>query len=305
MAVISGRETALDPTRLATLLAESRATMLQATPATWSSLIGINWKGQQNLKALCGGEALKRSLADRLLALGLDLWNVYGPTETTIWSTLAHVENSAGAINVGRPIANTTAYILDPQQQPVPVGVPGELYLGGIGVARGYRHNPELTAEKFVTPAAANGERVYRTGDYALYRNGGTIEIQGRSDNQVKIRGYRIELEDVEVNLTQHPRVAAAAAKAWPDPDGGYYLCAYLTGVDGPPPNAAELRQYLRRRVADYMIPSEILVLDALPLTSNGKVDRKALNINLRGQGERVAGDGGIAVPIGENLDDA
>jgi thioesterase domain-containing protein/acyl carrier protein len=275
--VIASREMALDPTRLAALLAQARATVLQATPATWSGLIGINWRGQENLKALCGGEALKRSLADRLLALGLDLWNVYGPTETTIWSTLAHVEAGTGTISVGRPIANTTAYILDPQQQPVPIGVPGELYLGGLGVARGYRNRPELTAEKFVAPAVANGERIYRTGDYAIYRENGAIEIQGRSDNQVKIRGYRIELEDVEVNLTQHPRVAAAAAKAWPDPDGGFRLCAYLTGVEGAPPNAAELRQYLRGRVADYMIPSEIVALDALPLTSNGKVDRKQL----------------------------
>jgi amino acid adenylation domain-containing protein len=275
--VLASRETALDPSRLAALVAECHATVLQATPATWSALIGIHWKGHQNLRALCGGEALKRSLADRLLALGLDLWNVYGPTETTIWSTLTHVEPGEGTIHVGRPIANTTAYILDPRQQPVPVGVPGELYLGGLGVARGYRNKPELTAEKFVTPAVANGERIYRTGDYALYREGGVIEIQGRSDNQVKIRGYRIELEDVEVNLAQHPRVAAAAARAWPDPDGGHRLCAYLTGVNGPPPNAAELRQYLRGRVADYMIPSEIVALDALPLTSNGKVDRKQL----------------------------
>jgi amino acid adenylation domain-containing protein len=275
--VVASRETALDPARLAALVAQSRATVLQATPATWSALIGINWRGQKGLKALCGGEALKRSLADRLLVLGLDLWNVYGPTETTIWSTLAHVQAGAGAIHVGRPIANTTAFILDPQRQPVPVGVPGELYLGGIGVARGYRNRPELTAEKFVTPSVARGERLYRTGDYALYRENGAIEIQGRSDNQVKIRGYRIELEDVEVNLAQHPRIAAAAAKAWPDEDGGYRLCAYLTGVDGPPPNAAELRQYLRGRVADYMIPSEIVALDSLPLTSNGKVDRKQL----------------------------
>lgn len=275
--VIASRETILDPSRLAALLADSRATVLQATPAAWSALISMNWKGQKGLKALCGGEALKRSLADRLLALGLNLWNVYGPTETTIWSTVAHVKPGAGSINVGRPIANTTAYILDAEQQPVPIGVAGELYLGGIGVARGYRNKPELTAEKFVTPAVARGERIYRTGDYAVYREAGAIEIQGRSDNQVKIRGYRIELEDVELNLAQHPRVASAAAKAWPEPDGGYRLCAYLTGIDGPPPDTTELRQFLRGRVAEYMIPSEIVALDAMPLTSNGKIDRKQL----------------------------
>jgi amino acid adenylation domain-containing protein len=276
--VLASRETALDPRTLATLLVESRATVLQATPATWSALIGINWPGLPGLKALCGGEALKRSLADRLLALKLDLWNVYGPTETTIWSTLAHIGHQPGAIDVGRPIDNTTAYILDPQQNAVPINVPGELYLGGIGVARGYRNKPDLTAEKFVSPPIATGARLYRTGDYALYRENGAIEIQGRSDNQVKIRGYRIELEDVEVNLTQHPRVASAAARAWPDPEGGHRLCAYLTGVDGPPPDAVELRHYLRGRVADYMIPSDIVALPALPLTSNGKIDRKQLS---------------------------
>jgi amino acid adenylation domain-containing protein len=275
--VIASRETAVDPAKLAKLVASVEATFLQATPATWSALIGINWPGQVGLKALCGGEALNRSLADRLLALKLDLWNVYGPTETTIWSTLQRVHPGSGPISVGRPIANTTTYILDSNQQPVPVGVPGELYIGGAGVARGYRNRPALTAEKFVTPAIVNGQRLYRTGDYALYRRDGSIECQGRADNQVKIRGYRIELEDVEVNLAAHPAVAAAAARAWPDPDGGYRLCAYLTGVNGPPPNAAELRQFLRERVAEYMIPTEIIALDALPLTSNGKVDRKQL----------------------------
>ncbi len=275
--VIASREVALDPQRLAALIDNSQATVLQATPAMWSALVGSNWQGREDLKGLCGGEALKRSLADRLLALGVDLWNVYGPTETTIWSTLAHVEPGLNTINVGRPIANTTAYILDQQQRPVPVGVAGELYLGGIGVARGYHNRPELTAEKFVSLEVAGGARLYRTGDYALYRDNGTIEIQGRSDNQVKIRGYRIELEDVEVNLAQHPRVAAAAATTWPDPDGGQRLCAYLTGVGGPPPNAAELRQFLRGRIAEYMIPSDMVALDSLPLTSNGKVDRKQL----------------------------
>lgn len=275
--VIASRETATDPSLLGALIAASRATMLQATPATWAGLVGNDWRGQKNFTALCGGEALKRSLADRLLALGIKLWNVYGPTETTVWSTIARVLPGDANVTVGRPIANTTTYILDPQQQPVPAGVPGELYLGGIGVARGYRHRADLTAEKFCTPAVAEGARVYRTGDHALYREDGSIEIQGRADNQVKIRGYRIELEDVEVNLAQHPRVAAAAAKAWPDSEGGYRLCAYLTGIAGAPPDAAEIRQFLRLRVADYMIPSDIVALPSLPLTSNGKIDRRQL----------------------------
>ena len=280
--VVASRETALDPTLLADLVRDAGCTVLQATPATWSSLLGSNWQGQKNLKALCGGEALNRSLADRLMALGIELWNVYGPTETTIWSTVRRVQPVTGVIPVGRPIANTTTYILDARQQPVPIGVAGELYIGGIGVARGYRNKPELTAEKFVTPAVAGGARIYRTGDNALYRMDGTIEVQGRADNQVKIRGYRIELEDVEVNLTAHPAVAFAAAKAWPDETGGYRLAAYLVGVGGPPPSAAELRQFLRKRVADYMIPSDIIALEAMPLTSNGKIDRKQLTEPMR-----------------------
>jgi amino acid adenylation domain-containing protein len=286
--VVASRDVALDPQRLAALLRSSKATVLQATPATWSALLGVDWQGQPGLKALCGGEALNRSLADRLLALTpnapMELWNVYGPTETTIWSTVSRVHPGAGPIPVGRPIANTTAYILDAQKQPVPINVPGELYLGGIGLARGYRNKPDLTAEKFIpNPFSTDNRglrtenRLYKTGDYAIYRSDGTIEVQGRADNQVKIRGYRIELEDVEVNLTAHPQVAFAAAKAWPDDAGGHRLCAYLIGVAGSPPNAAEMRQFLRGRVADYMIPTEIVALDAMPLTSNGKIDRKQL----------------------------
>ena len=206
------------------------ATVLQATPATWSALTSIDWRPSRPLKALCGGEALSRTLADRLLALNLSLWNVYGPTETTVWSTLHHVRPATltptSSIPVGRPIANTSTFILDARLQPVPINIPGELYIGGAGLARGYRNQPALTAQKFVPSPFANqalapGHRLYRTGDIALYRANGTIECQGRADNQVKIRGYRVELEDVEANLGSHPRVAFAAAKAWPEPGGG------------------------------------------------------------------------------------
>jgi amino acid adenylation domain-containing protein len=297
--VIASRQTALDPNVLALLIRDSRATVVQATPATWSALLGVDWQGQKGLRVLCGGEALNRSLADRLLELKLELWNMYGPTETTIWSTLHRVEAGNGPIPVGRPIANMTAYILDASLQPVPVNVPGELYLGGVGVARGYRNQPDLTAERFVPSPFRPEETLYRTGDYALYRGDGTLEVQGRADNQVKIRGYRIELEDVEVNLTAHPQVAFAAAKAWPDPAGGHRLCAYLVGVGGPPPSAAELRHFLRGRVADYMIPSEIVALPAMPLTSNGKIDRKRLTEPDRSAAPQLAADSSLT---GEEL---
>jgi amino acid adenylation domain-containing protein len=275
--VIASRNAALDPWQLAALIRSNACTVMQATPATWSALLDSDWKGQPGLRVLCGGEAFPRGLADRLLALDLEVWNVYGPTETTIWSTVRRVSSVAGPVPIGRPIANTTTYILDTNQQPVPVGVPGVLYIGGLGLAKGYRGQADLTAQKFVTPAIAKGERLYNTGDFALYRSDGTIECQGRSDNQVKIRGYRIELEDVEFHLTLHPRVAAAAAKVWPDISGGYRLSAYLVGRNGPPPDGAELRAFLQSRLPDYMIPSDTVSLQAMPLTANGKLDRKAL----------------------------
>ncbi len=275
--VIAPRAVALDPVLLSEAVERTGCTVLQATPSTWRALLGSGWRGRKGLRALCGGEAMTRDLADGLLALGLEVWNVYGPTETTVWSTVQRVTAGAGPVSVGRPIANTTTYILDARQQPVPIGVAGELYIGGMGLANGYRGQPELTAAKFVVPEWL-GKRVYRTGDYALYRADGTIEVQGRADNQVKVRGYRIELEDVESALMRHPDVGMAAAKAWPDAAGGHRLSAYLVGRAGVrPPDAGALREFLKARVPEYMIPSDVVALDAMPLTPNGKMDRKAL----------------------------
>ncbi len=275
--VVAPRSVALDPVLLAGAVERTGCTVLQATPSTWRAMLLSGWRGRKGLRVLCGGEAMTRDLADGLLALGLEVWNVYGPTETTIWSTVHRVTAGVGPVPVGRPIANTTTHILDACQQPVPIGVAGELYIGGMGLANGYRGQPELTAAKFVT--LAGGEKwFYRTGDDALYRADGTIEIQGRADNQVKVRGYRIELEDVESTLLRHPAVGMAAAKAWPEVAGGHRLTAYLVGRAGlRPPDGAELREFLKARVPEYMIPSEVVALDTMPLTPNGKIDRKAL----------------------------
>ncbi len=272
------REEAVDPVRLARLIDKSGCTVMQATPATWSALLGSGWKGVRGLRALCGGEVLTRTLADQLLAAGLELWNVYGPTETTVWSTVSRVQRGTGPVPVGLPIANTTAYVLDGRQQPVPVGVAGELYLGGAGVARGYRHAPQLTAEKFVPVACADGARLYRTGDDAVFRQTGVLELLGRRDNQVKIRGHRVELEDVESSFATHPAVAAVAVKAWPDEFGEQRLCAYLVARAGKRLQPAEVRAYLRSRLPAYMMPSNIVLLSTLPLTPNGKVDRRQLS---------------------------
>ena len=275
--VIASRTTALDPFELSDLLEASGGTVIQATPATWRALIASEWTGKPRLRVLCGGEALSRDLAEKLLALGLELWNVYGPTETCIWSTLSRVQTGTGGVPIGRPIANTTTYILDAREQPVPVGVAGELYLGGMGLAKGYRGQEGLTADKFVRPAVAGGERLYRTGDYALYRADGTIECQGRADNQVKVRGYRIELEEVELNLSAYSEVSAAAARVWKDAAVGNRLTGYVVPKPGRVFDAREMRRFLQARIPEYMIPTQFVVLDAMPLTSNGKMDRKAL----------------------------
>ncbi len=292
--VIAGRETAQDPTLLSAAIESSGCTVMQATPATWRALLASGWTAANRsvpLRVLCGGEPLPRDLAERLLAASVELWNMYGPTETTIWSTVHRVEHASGPVPIGKPIGNTTAYILDPRRQLLPVGVPGDLYLGGVGLARGYRGLPELTRERFIYPEATGGVRLYNTGDLAVRREDGTIECLGRTDNQVKVRGFRIELEGVEAAVSRHPAVEAAAARVWPDPAGGMRLSVYVVGRDGPPPDHAALRKFLQRELPDFMIPSDVVALAALPLTPNGKTDRAALPSPTFSEVTRVSGE--------------
>ncbi len=243
--VIASREEARDPFLLARAINRSGCTVMQATPATWRALLLSGWTGRQRthghaaptMRILCGGESLPRNLAEGLLATGAELWNMYGPTETTIWSTINRVSRVTAtettSVPVGLPIANTTALVLDPQLQLLPVGVPGELFLGGAGLAKGYRGQPGRTAERFFAIAAAGGDRMYRTGDLAVRRSDGTLEILGRTDHQVKVRGYRIELEAVEAVVLRHPRVAAAAARVWPEVNGDFRLSVYVVAKNG------------------------------------------------------------------------
>jgi acyl carrier protein len=230
---------------------------------------------------LCGGEALPRALADRLLEKGRALWNVYGPTETTVWSSVSRVEPSDGPISIGRPIAETQLYVLDRRLRTAPVGVTGELYIGGTGLARGYRDRPGLTAERFIPNpfCRAPGDRLYRTGDLARWRPDGTLECLGRDDHQVKVRGFRVELGEIEAALSAHPAVREAAVTARPDATGEKGLAAYLVprGEGAGPPTTVDLRRWLQGRLPEYMVPSAFVVLDAMPMTPNGKVDRKAL----------------------------
>jgi amino acid adenylation domain-containing protein len=277
--VLAPRSAALDGYALAGLIESSGATIMQATPATWRVLLECGWAGSPRLKILCGGESLPRELADRLLPLVRELWNMYGPTETTIWSTLARVLPGKDHPNIGRPIANTQIYILDAAGHPVPIGIPGELYIAGDGVARGYLHRPELTAERFVEDpfVGRSGARMYRTGDLARWRADGTIQCLGRADHQVKIRGYRIEPGEIEAALAKHSGIAQAVVVARPEASGAQRLIAYLVAKSSVSLDTAELRAFLARSLPDYMVPSMFVSLAALPLTPNGKVDRKAL----------------------------
>ena len=293
--VIATREVAADGRRLAHLLEDSRATVMQATPATWRMLLQAGWEGSPRLKILCGGEALARDLAERLLARCAALWNLYGPTETTIWSAAWRVL-SGQPIMIGRPIANTQLYVLDGLHRPAPVGVPGELFIGGDGLARGYLNQPELTAERFIDDPfrPESGARLYQTGDCVRYRPDGCIEYLGRKDHQVKVRGYRIELGEIEAVLGQHPQVRDRVVVARRDSSGENRLVAYVVPRDGVTLTYGQLRDYLKPKLPAYMIPSALVVLDALPLTANGKLDRRALP-EPDGKGAVVAG--GYAAP--------
>ncbi|MFZ0548018.1 MAG: amino acid adenylation domain-containing protein, partial [Candidatus Promineifilaceae bacterium] len=281
--VIADRETAADADRLQRMMKRHNVTVMQATPATWQLLLAANWSGRSSLKILSGGEALPAELASKLLARSAELWNVYGPTETTIWSTVhqvtaADVTDTGRAVSIGRPIGNTQIYILDQQMQPVPVGVVGDLYIGGDGLARGYYKRPGLTAERFVPSPFVSGERLYRTGDLARCLPDGNIIFLGRSDFQVKIRGYRIELGDIEAALDQLPQVAQSVVAAKSDGHGEHRLVAYLVGrQDAEVPTVEQLRASLAETLPGYMIPAVFFTLDAFPLTPTGKVDRKSL----------------------------
>jgi amino acid adenylation domain-containing protein len=278
--VLAGSETAADPTALAALFRSSGATAMQATPATWRMLSDAGWTPPADATVMSGGEPLPRELAERLVAGGATLWNLYGPTETTIWSSAARIAPGAASVPLGGPIAATSFYVLAPEGEPVPLGAYGELYIGGAGVARGYLRRPALTAERFVPDpfAREGGARAYRTGDRVRWRPDGTLEISGRLDTQVKLRGFRIELGEIEAALRDHPSVREAAAMVREDVPGDARLVAYLVAADASaPPEATVLRAALRAHLPEYMLPSAFMTLEALPLTPNGKVDRRAL----------------------------
>src|SRR6266705_5813357 len=277
--VIASHETAGDGRLLTDVIATSGATVMQATPATWRMLIEAGWQGSERLQALCGGEALSQDLANDLLARTEVLWNMYGPTETTIWSSISKLESNTDPITIGRAIANTQLYVLDQSLNPVRPGVSGELYIGGLGVGRGYMNRPELTAEKFAVDPFANssGARMYKTGDIVRLLPDGTAEFVGRSDNQVKLRGFRIALGEIEAALAEAEGLAQAVVLLREDQPGDKRLVAYVVAKDGAPINVNDLRTHLDEKLPEYMLPAAIIELPQLPLTPNAKIDRKAL----------------------------
>ncbi|HEY6537984.1 MAG TPA: amino acid adenylation domain-containing protein [Candidatus Dormibacteraeota bacterium] len=272
---LAPREAVGDGSELARLIESSRPTLMQATPTTWQMLVESGWRGAPGLRALVGGEALTGPLAQELLARVGEVWNMYGPTETTVWSAAGRVTGS-DPISVGRPLANTRIYIVDAAMHPVLPGVTGEVLIGGAGVAMEYVNQAELTRRSFVPSPFLAGDRLYRTGDRGRFLPDGRIQLVGRADAQVKIRGFRVELGEVEACLAEHPRVLSAAVVAMGGEGRPTALAAYIVAADEAPP-AGELRAFLHERLPNYMVPSYWTVLDRLPLTPSGKVDRQRL----------------------------
>lgn len=269
-------ETVADGFKLKKVIESSSATILQATPATFRMLLDAGWRKAKGIKILCGGEALTRELANRILETGAELWNMYGPTETTIWSSISRVCPGDNAPDIGMPIANTQLYILDEHLQEVPSGVVGELYIGGDGLASGYLNKPELTSQRFLTINENGGEQiVYKTGDLVRKRHG-RIEFLGRSDRQVKIRGFRIELEEIEICLNRYSDVEQGVIATYEAPTGAE-LVAYVKPYRGCSPAKSQIRKHLAQTLPGYMIPGTIVFLNEFPLTPNGKIDRNRL----------------------------
>ncbi len=287
LALISGGRTVLGHRNLASngedlaaLLRETNATIVHATPTTWNLLLEAGFTGK-GLKRAIGAEPLPRELCTRLLEADGSLYNLYGPTETTVWSAFHHFRSAVEPIVVGRPIANTQIYILDKKLQPVSIGVSGEIYIGGAGVTCGYLNRPELTAEKFIPDSFSRQPNalMYKTGDLGRYLPDGRIEFQGRVDNQVKVRGYRIELGEIETVLSSHPSVQECVVVAREDVPGDKRLVAYVTSAATAKFDPGALRLWVKKKLPDYMVPLAWIEMDRLPLSPNGKIDRKNLPV--------------------------
>ncbi len=282
--IIADTDSSKDGRALLNIIKNEKVTVMQATPYTWRIMLEAGWDNTTPLKVICGGEALPLELAGRLLNTSTSLWNVYGPTETTVWSTVKKITAEDKIISIGRPINNTSIYILDKFLHPLAPGVAGEIYIGGDGVAKGYLNRPELTTEKFIDDPFSKqaGSKMYRTGDLGKYMPNGEIECLGRIDTQVKIRGYRIETGEIEFQLAKADKVKEAIVIARPDKNGIDKLAAFIvTDFEGvassTPEQIPSWKNALKKSLPDYMIPDDFIIIEAMPLTPNGKIDKKAL----------------------------
>lgn len=290
--VIASADDIRDGRRLARLLRTEEITVMQATPATWQMLLDSGWEGQSGLRIFCGGEALSRRLANSLANSADEVWNLYGPTETTVWSTVERIEEGEAAIPIGHPIANTQVYVLDTQQRPLPIGFTGELWIGGDGLARGYRGQPELTSAAFreIELPLVGKQRLYRTGDLARWNRDGRLECLGRVDFQVKLRGVRMELGDIENQMVAVPGIREAVVVKRDDLPTGEGLVGYYLGETNLDP--AEIRQHLARSLPQSYLPAYFRHLEEFPLTPNRKIDRKRLplpSFAMAREGETIA----------------
>ena len=292
---IADKNTTTDPQALARELDEHAVSVLQATPSTWQMLLEDGWHGKSSLTGLCGGEALPQALASNIVPKVGSLWNMYGPTETTIWSTCQPLTQQDDHVRIGKPIANTQVYVLDANQQLVPMGVAGELYIGGEGVTQGYHRRAELTAERFVClPHIDQSSRLYRTGDLVRWNDHGELEYLRRLDTQVKLRGFRIELGEIESVVVDVPGVLQCAAAVVSVSESDRRLVVYYTG-EGTGDLEVVIQEAIKTRLPHYMSPQHLVRLDELPLAANGKVDRKRLPRDILTQ---AAGD--AEPPTGE-----
>ncbi|WP_285769427.1 non-ribosomal peptide synthetase [Peribacillus sp. SI8-4] len=277
--VIAAKETIQDPKTLSEMIVHHEISIMQATPTLWHSLVANYPDVIKNFRVLVGGEALSISLTNALHELGCEVTNLYGPTETTIWSSAITLDSDqSGMPSIGKPLWNTQVYVLDAALKPVPRGTVGELYIAGAGLARGYLGRPDLTADRFVAnPYGPKGSRMYRTGDLVRWSGNGTLDYISRADHQIKIRGFRIELGEIEARLTRHPDIEQAAVIVREDQPGDKRIVAYIVPSLGVAADVVEIREFAGSTLPEYMVPSAIVELDELPLTPNGKLNRKEL----------------------------
>ncbi|WP_306352343.1 non-ribosomal peptide synthetase [Flavobacterium sp. '19STA2R22 D10 B1'] len=274
---MASKETLSDPFTIIEEIESVQPSILQATPSFYQMLFDAGWKGNEKLKILCGGDLLSKSLAEKMLSVSKEVWNMYGPTETTIWSSTKLIKEADDASNIGKPINNTKMYILDGNKKLVPEGIPGELYISGDGLSKGYVKDEVQTDEKFSIHPFIKGEKIYNTGDLGKWNSKGEIQFLGRNDFQVKIRGYRIELKEIEYCLSEHRAIKEVVVMVTQKKAEQNELIVYFVSVNNREVKINDLRKFVEKRLPGYMIPSYFIQLDKMPLTPNKKIDRKIL----------------------------